>query len=82
MLALMLTVSTEQPRIITTEYQDFCAGDVNNDGVVNDYDLDLIRDDFDYPSDDIFDLVPMAYSYGDRCRFEVFLPIVYARDYE
>lgn len=55
----------------------FCAGDVDNSGVVDDIDMQIIKNDFDYDTDSIFDVVPKAISYGDRCHsFELYLPVV------
>jgi len=54
-----------------------CLGDVNNDLVVDDIDLEIIKDNFNLDENDIFDIVPILYSYGDDCRVKIYLPVVY-----
>lgn len=67
------TASHPRYNIATVEA---CRGDIDQNGKVDIADLEIIKNTFDYSEQDIFDVVPQAYSYGEQCRWDVFLPII------
>ena len=73
-----LSISTINTSHQTVTIQNVkCLGDVNNDLIVDDRDLEIIKSNYDYENNSIYDIVPMLYSYGDDCQVKIYLPVVY-----
>lgn len=72
----MTAISTIFSAILLFQLIFYCAGDVDNSGIVDDTDMIIIRNNFDFETDSIFDVVPAAVSYGDVCDRRLYLPVI------